>query len=192
MRWPPTLALALAGCAFDAGGVERDPGAADGGAAVPDAPPEAPEVPPDSGPEVPPDSGPEVPPDSGAAGCPDAYAAVGGAAHRYRYVTAATTHLAAALDCGDDPGITYLVVVDDQLEENALQGLVGGDDVWLGVTDAALEGAWVTVLASPATFLRWAPGEPNDSGDCAEREDKNRWDDTGCDGVRGYVCECEP
>lgn len=113
-----------------------------------------------------------------------AYVAVGGQAHRYRQVTAAATWDAARQACSTDGA--YLWIPDDAGEANALDG------DWIGITDAAIEGTWLTVRGDTATYLPWLAGEP----DGGSSENCGRTDGTGfeareCVDVRDYVCECE-
>ena len=62
---------------------------------------------------------------------------------------------------------------------------------WVGITDAATEGTWITVEGTPATFLPWETGQPDGGGaeDCA-RNTGNMFEDRECTDTRDYVCEC--
>jgi hypothetical protein len=64
-----------------------------------------------------------------------------------------------------------LTIIDDQAENDwiyATFGYYGGlpRNLWIGCTDAAMEGTWVWVTGQPLTYSNWAAssGEPNNSG----------------------------
>ncbi|HLP19623.1 MAG TPA: lectin-like protein, partial [Chitinophagales bacterium] len=65
----------------------------------------------------------------------------------------------------------HLVVFNDAAENTAVvnalnaAGVISGvDAVWLGYTDQASEGNWVTLDGTPMSYLNWAGGEPNNNG----------------------------
>lgn len=84
-----------------------------------------------------------------------------------------------------------------------VQGDIPGvNDVWINLSDKAQEGRWranigVTVKrpsveASKDTLNLWAPGEPNNSGDCGQIYTSGSaagfWDDAGCSGSAKVAC----
>lgn len=181
MRRPLPL-LMVAACTFDAAGVPAgDDAPADARTTDErDAPPGAPDA-------APPDAAPPVAPD---AAVPDAAPAC---AYEYRAVTVEATWAAAAADCADDtPGLSHLVVLEDDAENTGVDGLTGNAPIWVGVTDEVTEGTWVTVLGGVQTYLPWGGNAPDGSGDCAERAGNGRWNDLPCASTRRYLCECAP
>jgi hypothetical protein len=62
----------------------------------------------------------------------------------------------------------------------------GNEDVWIGATDAAVEGTFAWENGEPFTFANWRSGEPNDGDtngeDCAiiEGDTGGLWDDRDC------------
>ena len=70
------------------------------------------------------------------------------------------------------------------------KGLAATEDVWIGMNDRQLQGAWIWVNGSTSSYTNWAPGEPNNLGGehCAAMYKGNRptspalWNDLTCDG----------
>ncbi|MCA9677949.1 MAG: C-type lectin domain-containing protein, partial [Myxococcales bacterium] len=137
------------------------------------------------------------------------YEQVSGTDVRYRPVLAPATLEAAAADCDDDVAGAHLVVVDDAAENGVVRRFadarVAGDRIWLGITDAAIEGVWRTVDGAAVDYVHWKDGEPNDGGDDGDGEDcavmlgvhdpgpdRGRWNDVACDEPHPYVCEWHP
>ena len=113
--------------------------------------------------------------------------------------------LAQAADYVLDGVAGHLLAVESAVEQAALMtwlGDAGGDAaIWLGMTDAAVEGVW-RYAAGPHTgavvdFTAWAPGEPNDwqgSEDQATFKSVgwNDYDGTDPHGaIKGFVVEFE-
>ena len=121
--------------------------------------------------------------------------------HRYKVVDTLVTWATARDACAAEGA--YLAIPDNDEEAAAI---AVHDEGWIGLTDVAAEGMWVTVRGQFAPYLSWAPGEPDDDTteeptgqDCANLygtmgTDFARFDDTYCTMVRvhAYVCECEP
>ncbi len=125
-----------------------------------------------------------------AVGCPVTYK-LNATGSFYRAINTAATQPAAVADCRDDGVNTYLAIPDSLTESNVIDLLVA-EDSWLGITDAAAEGLWRTVLDTPQTFLRFAAGQP-DGGtleSCAYVTDGS-WQDASCTATNAYVCECK-
>ncbi len=123
--------------------------------------------------------------------CPPGYLQIPGTGSFYRVVNTPASQAAAVADCADDSARAYLAIPDNPIENNAIDSLANNDS-WLGITDAVMEGTWVTVLGAPQTFFRWATGQP-DGGtneNCAFIEDAV-WQDVACMAGKPYVCECK-
>ncbi|MCA3277530.1 MAG: hypothetical protein ING26_18625, partial [Roseomonas sp.] len=58
-----------------------------------------------------------------------------------------------------------LVTVNDAAEDAALRDMFGINNLWIGLSDDQQEGVWRWSNGEPVTYTRWAPGEPNNSGD---------------------------
>ena len=68
--------------------------------------------------------------------------------------------------------------------------------------DRAAFDAWLIDWAADltaATYTNWRPGQPNDSGDCAEMDPSETvmgtlgsWNDVPCDETKRFVCEAGP
>jgi hypothetical protein len=64
--------------------------------------------------------------------------------------------------------------------------------VWIGGTDAAMEGIWAWVTGEPWQYTSWGYGEPNNSGgdeNCVEDGRDGAWNDNTCDQAKPYMCE---
>lgn len=136
-----------------------------------------------------------LPIDAPSAGCPSGYATLTGGqpTHQYRRIPAANWNAHKAF-CTSTIPAAYLAVPDDLAELQALVTLAAAARLWVGVTDAATEGTWLTVKGAPQTFLPWGPGEPDGGGsdDCVEvhRDDSKIYDER-CNAQNVAVCECE-
>ena len=68
---------------------------------------------------------------------------------------------------------------------------------WLGVSDVAEEGTFVTIDGEPLAWSQWAAGEPNDwqghaeggGEDCAQLLANGLWNDMPCDQTMLPICE---
>jgi hypothetical protein len=132
-----------------------------------------------------------------AAPCPAGYNPNAAAPNRYKIVTATpATWDTARMSCINDSPRAYLWIPNDVLENNAF-ALSGTR--WIGVSDLALEGQWVTVNGGPATYQPWQAGSPVGDGDCVAATELGggdaaidvKWDDKVCTTPFAYICECE-
>lgn len=127
-------------------------------------------------------------------GCPAGYMPLTGSSHLYKKNATVAQWASHRSGCTADGANVYLTIPSDTTELAALLTLAGAD-FWIGVDDITVEGSYQTVLGAPATFLPWAPGEPDNSGnqDCVQVLGANGMFDTfNCTQQRIAICECEP
>jgi hypothetical protein len=129
------------------------------------------------------------PSDAAASACRSnpLYVHAGGSAHAYKVVQGDDGWLAAKASCAADGA--YLAILDDAAEAAILPG-----NGWVGYSDAATEGTWLTVLGGPALFLPWQAGEPGGgvAKNCARFEDSTRQlESRVCADTREWICECD-
>lgn len=137
------------------------------------------------------DATPDAPPED----CPSTYMTVGTQPHVYRVITTTTDWMTQKTACGTDNPRAYLAIPDDATELAALDGVAGAAQYWVGIDDMAVEGQFVTVKGAAATFLPWAPGEPNNqmNSDCvAARSATGEYQDDKCNVHYRAICECDP
>lgn len=69
---------------------------------------------------------------------------------------------------------------------------LGSADVWLGLTDAAVEDSWVDASGAPAPYLGFTGREPTGgaSENCAvlDTGTAGGWRDTSCDALDSAAC----
>jgi len=131
-----------------------------------------------------------------AIACPASYVAVAGLAHAYSAVGPARSWSDASTACATDG--THLVILNDAEEATrvfayAFPGpAVAGPSMWVGISDLATEGTWLTEQGEVPPYLPWGVGEPNDSGgeDCGELVGDLTLNDIACATAVAYVCEC--
>ena len=134
------------------------------------------------------DAAPPSPPD--ATPCPSDYGPDPASGHAYRLRRPRLSWPDAEAACEEDG--FHLVVIDDAAELAIVDQISDVQFAWIGVNDQETEGAFVTVIGEPATFLPWNVGEPNDvdNEDCVELLG-DKLNDRSCEIRRAYVCECE-
>jgi hypothetical protein len=115
------------------------------------------------------------------------YRSLGAQPHLYRLVSQQASWSQAKVACAHDGA--YLAIPSDAAEAPLLDG------DWMGLTDAATEGKWLTVHGELAPFLPWGTGEPAGGTDknCARLETTPvRLEARECSDLRDdYVCECD-
>ena len=139
------------------------------------------------------DAGIDAPP---PAGCPNGYNTITGGQgnHKYQLVQGAENWQTQKAFCAATSSSAYLAIPDDQHELNAIQTLGAATQVWVGITDSAMENVWRNVKNVIQTFLPWEPGQPDDAGpgeDCVITQ-TNKLRDERCSTKYRAVCECEP
>ncbi|CAJ1084353.1 galactose-specific lectin nattectin-like isoform X2 [Xyrichtys novacula] len=66
-----------------------------------------------------------------------------------------------------------------------------GLHTWIGGHDAVKEGKWMWSDGTKFDYLRWGPGEPNNSGTehCIEMNSAGTfWNDSKCQSLKPFVC----
>ena len=90
-----------------------------------------------------------------------------------------------------------LAMIDTDAENNALfhalKPKFGVANLWIGLSDEAIENRFRWISGEPLETTIWRPGEPNDSGgaeDCVEWVlADGRWNDLPCNTPRPSLCE---
>ncbi len=116
--------------------------------------------------------------------------------HYYQFVETSITWENAKAECEKMGG--YLATIASAEENAYVNSLIGGNYIWLGGNDIAVDGTWVWLSGGtfPTTngssiYTNWASGEPNNSGgnqDYLVMYSNGTWDDDGVTN-RYYVCE---
>jgi hypothetical protein len=112
--------------------------------------------------------------------------------HAYRVVHGRFTWAAARDVCARWGA--HLATIADAEEQAFVAGLVSRY-VWLGATDAEVEGRFVWTTGEPWSYTAFAAGQPNDRGggraqDCLSMGLNHRWHDWDC-AAPGYAALCE-
>jgi hypothetical protein len=109
----------------------------------------------------------------------------------YRPVATTTSWQNAETDCINDvPGATHLIVLSRQSEVTYMASQLG----WIGLSDRAVEGQFVTVTGETGDVRPWASGQPDNGGgneNCAQMKTGGTIDDDQCGNPHKYVCECD-
>ena len=124
--------------------------------------------------------------------------------HHYKYFPGPIKWHDAKARCEKLEG--HLAIVDSAAENGFLARLVvegRGTDAWLGYTDEAQEGKWLTIEGKPLAYTNWFTGQPNNKQNLEHyvlmSGQKNidwRWSDQPDQALQphnpGYLCEWEP
>ncbi|MFO0748318.1 MAG: lectin-like protein [Myxococcota bacterium] len=85
----------------------------------------------------------------------------------------------------------HLASIGDAAEAAVIAGL-GLSEVFIGLSDAAVEGTWTWSSGEAYSYTHWAGGEPNDAGgneDCGALRKDGLWNDVNCAGLAPALCE---
>jgi hypothetical protein len=129
-------------------------------------------------------------------GCPGDYAALAGSAHVYKLLGNASWDEVTNM-CKATTTAAYLAVPDDATELMNLATAAMALPVWIGIDDKVQQGMFVTQKRVPATFLPWAPGEPDNGNpakrqECVEAMSATQIATDQCGTPHVAICECEP
>lgn len=126
--------------------------------------------------------------------CSGYVALAGIATHVYRGIPNTGTWTSQNGACTAEGG--YLAEPNDAAELAAINMLAGAIEIWVGVSDQATEGTFLTGRGAAATFLPWEAAEPDNlptgGADCVRSSATGMYADDRCSTVRRAVCECEP
>jgi len=116
------------------------------------------------------------------------YVFVASANGHYRRSTTNTSWTNAQATCKSHlAGATHLIVLSTAQEATYMTTQTG----WIGLSDAATEGSYVTVTAETGDQRPWGAGEPDTDGDCVRMDADARTWVSNCNDNRAYVCECD-
>jgi len=138
-----------------------------------------------------------------AATCPPGFALIAGAPTTSRYriygwssSTNQSRNFATAVGTCSAQG-AHMAIADSPQEAGALAAAIpvnpASNYFWDGVTDAALETVWITVVASPAAYLPWASMQPNGgaAANCGLLSTGAQLYDWDCNASYPFACECD-
>ncbi len=136
-------------------------------------------------------------PGEGGMGCSPGFLPLPGVPGHLYFAVPAADFTTQRTTCAALGGITYLAIPDDAAELAAIVNAGGQPAIWVGIDDEVVEGMYVTVRGQPATYLPWAPGQPDNKGpppgeDCIAALSSNQYDDQDCTQSLSALCECEP
>jgi len=140
--------------------------------------------------------------DTPPAGCPSGYVTLTGGEgnHVYKVLTVTQNWNTQEGLCQATSGSSHLAVPGEINELTALDTAAGAaTNHWLGITDAANEGTYLSVFGGTQTYLPWEPPAPDNAGggqgeDCVESLNSatHTINDRRCNDKLAAVCECVP
>lgn len=125
--------------------------------------------------------------------CAATYTAVYGPSH-YRFTATAASWDVAERACEADGRGSHLVVFNDAPEMNAIEALVMGTEIWVGITDRVTDGTFLDVMGELPLFKpQWQSMDPSFPGPgCVQFNPGSRLiHDQACTTLVAYVCECD-
>ena len=81
--------------------------------------------------------------------------------HNYLFVNSAMTWTNAKKYCIAQGG--HLATISNATENQFVFNLGGQQSTWIGLTDEAVEGTFVSVTGEPVTYFNWNPGQPDNN-----------------------------
>jgi hypothetical protein len=138
--------------------------------------------------------------DSGqSVGCPSGYVTLPNApGHVYKLLAVAENWGTQEAACQATSASSHLAIPDNIMELTDLDTLAAVTSYWVGITDAATEGTWLTVTGQPQTYLPWQPPAPDNAAggqgeDCVESlTATHTFNDRRCQDKLAAICECVP
>jgi hypothetical protein len=112
----------------------------------------------------------------------------------YRFSATPASWDVAEHACEADGRGSHLVVFNDSLEMNMVEGVVSGTDIWVGITDRVTDGTFLDVMGERPAFLPgWQSMDPSFAGPgCVKFNPNSRLiHDQDCTTQVAYVCECD-
>ncbi|KAF4115375.1 C-type lectin domain family 10 member A-like [Onychostoma macrolepis] len=83
-----------------------------------------------------------------------------------------------------------LIIIDNREEQEFVNNMSGGADVWIGLTDIDEEDTWKWVDGSRLTSGFWSFGEPNGHrGENCALNNPSGWADYPCNNAFKWICE---
>ncbi|GFO10319.1 metalloendopeptidase [Plakobranchus ocellatus] len=121
--------------------------------------------------------------------CPNGFDANLNNGQCYLFVPHAENYAYASSYCEEKGGVVAFPMSE---EDNAFLKSFTTYHIWIGITDVAEEGKFVTALGEPATFTKWKAPEPNNLGKgehCSEIRKDSSWYDISCAHKRRFACQ---
>jgi hypothetical protein len=127
--------------------------------------------------------------------CQSGYTLVGGKC--VKLVTTTTAWSTAETACESDGG--HLASITSSADNAAITSAYSASaPIWIGLTDAAVEGTFVWVDGTPFSYSNWLSPNPDNTGpaggpaNCAMLQDTGQWNDRVCADNYNYLCETRP